>query len=466
MPKALPFLFSAFAALSSGFPTPRTEAAQKPSIFLVVIDDFGFANFGPHRTPADDPNHEVQTPVMDALAAEGLLLERNYLYWYCSPSRSALQSGRNPIHVNLNNDELFLANPAEPTTGGYSGVPRNMTCIGTKLGMAGYETHFYGKHHIGMATADHTPAGRGWEHSLIYFDGANDYFTSQSGSCGSTPITDLWKDDAPAYGMNNSYSCSQTNQPASGVYEDAMFLNETLHAIENRDVSRPFFQIWAPHNIHAPLQVPAAYLANFSFIGDSRRQAYAAKVKYTDDALGLVVTALKAAGMWDNLLFGELQITKTPPAVPHYHPATPTQTQSPHHTVLTADNGGPIYDSGAAGANNWPLKGGKTSNWEGGVRGNGIVSGGLLPAARRGAIENGFIQIVSAHSSKSYNTDAQTQFPFFCAPLPPRPAPPYTLAPLQYSPTGGLVRNLLRHRWRFHLRCARRCRGPAAGGLH
>lgn len=53
---------------------------------------------------------------------------RSYLYWYCSPSRSALQSGRNPIHVNANNDGMFLANPVEPTTGGYSGIPRNMTC--------------------------------------------------------------------------------------------------------------------------------------------------------------------------------------------------------------------------------------------------------------------------------------------------------------------------------------------------
>jgi arylsulfatase I/J len=110
--------------------------------------------------------------------------------------------------------------------------------------------------------------------------------------------------------------------------------------------------------------VPAAYLAKFAFIEDARRQAYAAKVNFIDDQLALVVAALKAAGMWDNTLF-----------------------------ILTADNGGPIYSDGEAGANNYPLKGGKTSNWEGGVRGNGIVSGGLLPAARRGVVETGLISI-------------------------------------------------------------------------
>lgn len=110
---------------------------------------------------------------MDALAAEGVTLDRNYLFWYCSPSRSALQTGRNPIHVNVNNDDMSLFNAAEPTTGGAQGIARNFTGIGNKLSDAGYQTHFYGKWHVGLATPDHTPKGRGWEKHMIYFDGAN-----------------------------------------------------------------------------------------------------------------------------------------------------------------------------------------------------------------------------------------------------------------------------------------------------
>ena len=349
--------------------TPSVSAPTKPNFFIFVVDDFGWANIGIHRTPGDDPLHEVVTPAMDALAAEGVNLDRNYLFWYCSPSRSSLQTGRNPIHVNVNNDDMSLYNPNEPTTGGYQGIPRNMTGIGSKLSDAGYATHFYGKWHIGLATTDHSPKGRGWQNHMIYFDGGNDYWTSECGGCvdgnkHSMPITDLWKDDAPARGLNNSWDCGQGNQMATCEYEDTFFLNATLDAIKNHDNSTPFFEIWAPHNIHAPLSVPTAYLNKFSFINDTRRQAYAAKVNFIDDALALVVDALKTSGMWDNTLF-----------------------------ILTSDNGGPIYDNGYAGASNWPNKGGKTSNWEGGVRGNGIVSGGLLPPSRRGVVETGFVSI-------------------------------------------------------------------------
>lgn len=53
--------------------------------------------------------------------------------------------------------------------------------------------------------------------------------------------------------------------------------------------------------------------------------------------------------------------------------------------VLTSDNGGPtsIYESGAT---NYPLRGGKYSDWEGGVRATAFVSGGALPPSRRGKV--------------------------------------------------------------------------------
>lgn len=73
-------------------------------------------------------------------------------------------------------------------------------------------------------------------------------------------------------------------------------------------------------------------------------------VSWIDGAVGRVVTALKDKNMYDNTLI-----------------------------VMSSDNGGPLPS-----ANNFPLKGGKFSDWEGGIRVASFVSGGFLPASARG----------------------------------------------------------------------------------
>jgi arylsulfatase I/J len=92
-------------------------------------------------------------------------------------------------------------------------------------------------------------------------------------------------------------------------------------------------------------------------------------VSYMDDSVGLIIDSIQANSdsssvFWDNTL-----------------------------VVLHSDNGGEIIFVGTCGGNNYPLRGGKFSNWEGGVRSFGIVSGGYLPEARRGIIESNLVGI-------------------------------------------------------------------------
>jgi arylsulfatase B len=192
----------------------------------------------------------------------------------------------------------------------------------------------------------------------------------KTASGSDTNITDLWYNGNGARGKNNSWSCSQKNQAPGCLYEDEIFVEEVLARIAAHDPSTPFYLFWAPHIAHAPLEVPTAYLNKFSFINDSERQYYAAMINFVDDLIGRVVAALKAKGMWDDLLW-----------------------------VSSADNGGPIYNSGAAGANNWPKRGGKMSNWQGGINVNAYASGGLLPAAVRGQKFDGLM-----HGADIYST--------------------------------------------------------------
>ena len=332
-----------------GLVSDGSANANLPHIVMMLVDDWGWANVGYHRDP---PTREVATPNIDELVKQGLELNQHYAYKFCSPSRSSLISGRLPIHVNDLNLAPVNYNPDDPVSG-FSAIPRNMTGIAKKMKGAGYATHQVGKWDAGMATPDHTPKGRGFDTSFGYFHHANDYYKETAGDCNKTSIVDLWEIDRPAHGINGT---------GPDNYEEGLFKERLLSVVSKHDPSTPLFLYYAPHIVHAPYQVPDKYLKRFSFIDNQLRQYYHAMVNYLDDVVGELTDALKKKGMWDNLLF-----------------------------VTSSDNGGPVHQG--TGANNYPLKGGKVTDWQGGVRVNAFVSGGYLPEKMRGQKTDGYIHL-------------------------------------------------------------------------
>ena len=143
-----------------------------------------------------------------------------------------------------------------------------------------------------------------------------------------------------------------------------------LQIINNHDPSTPLFLYYGAHIVHRPYEVPENYLKKFDFIEELYRQVYHAMVNYLDDVVGEIVQALKDKGLWDNLLF-----------------------------VTSSDNGGPVWSD--FGGNNFPLKGGKVSDWQGGVRVNAFASGGYLPNNMRGKKSDAYIHIADWYSTFS-----------------------------------------------------------------
>jgi arylsulfatase A-like enzyme len=128
-----------------------------PSIVFVLVDDWGHANAGYQRDPSWPGNNETQTPNIDRLARSGLILDRHYVYKLCSPTRSALQTGRNPIHVNVVNSPINQYNLGDPEAG-FQGAARSFTGIAEKLRGVGYMTGQCGKWNAGESTANTTSA--------------------------------------------------------------------------------------------------------------------------------------------------------------------------------------------------------------------------------------------------------------------------------------------------------------------
>ena len=225
------------------------SAADKPHILFLLVDDWGWANVGYHH---EVTTREAQTPNFDDLVKNGLELDQNYVYHFCSPSRSALMTGRLPIHVNdLKGESEY--NP-DDLIAGYSGIPPKMTGIAEKLKMAGYETHMVGKWHAGSVTFDQIPTGKGFDTYFGYFNGMNDYYTEWVGKCNQIPVVDLWDTNQPAWGLNGT------------DYEEAMFTERVLQVVKNHDPTKPLFLYYAPHIVHTPLEVPDKYVKMFSFI--------------------------------------------------------------------------------------------------------------------------------------------------------------------------------------------------------
>lgn len=372
------------SALEDESPDPTTlQDRRRPHIVFILVDDLGWGDVGFHQ-----PNsREILTPTMDRLAqTQGLILNRHYVHSSCTGTRVSLQSGRLPVHV-----QTSLKLPEDPS----SGMPRNMTGLAEHLQKAGYRNHYVGKWDVGMATPKHTPFGRGYETSLHYFEHKNDYWTHtcmQSACCpnyglykddSQTEIPDFWEAPRPQYHWNLTLAdLWDTLEPARTLnatdYEEFIFLKRMQTIIRNHDPLESLFLFYAPHVAHCPLQVPQAYLDKFQFDDDeticrsqtprilspnathdapfSCRKQYHAMVNLLDDILASIEKELQEAGLWDDTLL-----------------------------VFTSDNGGPTTLE-ESGSTNFDLRGGKYSDWEGGVRAVAFVSGGYLPLERRGLV--------------------------------------------------------------------------------
>lgn len=318
----------------------RSEfVAPRHHVLFVVVDDLGFDDVG-FRSGG-----EIRTPHIDALAREGVILNKYYVQDVCSPSRATFMTGRYAMHHSI----VDWIPP-----GSAYGLPLNETTMAEKFSQVGYTTAMSGKWHLGFYKWGHTPTFRGFDSFLGFYGGGEDYFTHENSGA-----YDFRRDPRP----NCGEGCSQINWEDRGVYSTTVFTREAVrvvdahHATYNSSVNEnPLFLYLAFQGVHAPAQVPERYVSPYaSTITDSKRRTFAGMLSAVDEGIGNVTAALRAAGMLDSTTI-----------------------------VFTSDNGGPVLGGDAVGARNWPMRGGKHSIWEGGVRATAFVSGAGIAPSQRG----------------------------------------------------------------------------------
>ena len=299
----------ALALIAGVFCLGCAKAQERPNIVILVADDLGWADVGYRGS-------DIETPNLDRLAQEGMRLERFYTLPICTPTRAALMTGRDPMKLGA-----AYAGFQPWDNGGVSPAEHFMP---ESFKAAGYETAMVGKWHLGRSIQQHTPRARGFDHFVGHLNTQIDYndFTVAGGY-------DL---------QENGASIKR-----EGVYATDLHGDEAVRFLTDlRDPEKPFF-LYVPFLApHSPMQAPKALEDKYPHRPNRPLPAktYAAMVDSLDQAIGRILDALETEGVADNTI-----------------------------VLFFSDNGG----IEAFGASNKPLRGGKLTAFEGGVRVNALM---------------------------------------------------------------------------------------------
>ncbi|KAJ3648883.1 hypothetical protein Zmor_020652 [Zophobas morio] len=326
-------LFLLLIQIQKSTPSCR-KRRLKPNIIVIIGDDVGHNDFSLHGS------NQIPTPNIDALGYNGIVLDRYYVQNSCTPSRAAFLTGNYPIRSGLQGVPIVA--------GTNRSLPVDMPIMPQFLKKLGYKTHIVGKWHLGSNYRSRTPTERGFDTHFGYWNGFLGYFDY---------FTDFNNTKVEGFDLHDGF---ETVWRDMGQYATNLFTRKALEVIDNHDTRNPLFLMVTHLAAHAgrdgvELGVPNRTLTDlkYSYIQNPRRRLFADVVNLLDDSVGQIVQRLLHRNMLENSI-----------------------------VLFFSDNGAPTVGPYANSGSNWPLRGIKLTNFEGAIRGTGVIFSPLLKKRR------------------------------------------------------------------------------------
>lgn len=309
---------------------PGSDSA-KPNILIIVADDLGYSDIAPF-------GGNIETPVLTALAKEGLSFSNFYAQPTCSPTRASLLTGTDNhiagLGIMSEMDYPALKALNLPSYAGH--LSKDVVTIPEILRGNGYHTYMTGKWHLGEGKGM-DPFYRGFEETFILGTGGGSHWNDRK---ALSPLQHM------EYTRNGI-----PVEPAPDFYSTQAYTDSLLNFLaKNKSDQKPFFAYLSYTAVHDPLHAPEEYIKKYKgkfdmgwdslwvhrmknlkalgilpkdleakpsnpfvpkweSLNPEQKQAlardmevYAAMLEYLDMSIGRVFAYLKEQGMYDNTL--------------------------------------------------------------------------------------------------------------------------------------------------------------------